>query len=180
MAVEIEFRGPLGRNEFRNLLGLLAKRGKFIKKTRRTTFVFHTNDKTLDLKIRTTDGISEIVLKKGLWGARKREEIVLPIKARSVKDAQGFLAFLGYNKGIIAVRETSVFEYKSIELSLVKCPKNCYFFEAEFIENRLTKNPEEHIRRVLKSLGLEVWSEKEFCDFLEWGNEKIDRHFIIN
>ncbi len=180
MAVEIEFRGPLTKNKFQELFKFFRKKTRFARKTKRKTFVFFTNDKTLDLKVRTTDGVSEIVAKKGFWGARKREEIILPIKTDLIKAAQKFLALLGYKKGIIAIRETYIFKYKNIEFSLVKCPKNYYFYEAEFIGNKAIKNPEKHVKKILESLGLKVWSEKEVYDFLMWGNKKIDKHFSLD
>lgn len=180
MPIEIEFRGPLTKNKFQKLLRFFKKEARFVKKTKRKTFVYFTNDKTLDLKVRTTDGISEIVIKKGFWGARKREEIILPIKAKLIEEVQKFLAFLGYKKGIIAVRETYIFEYKSIEFSLVKCPKNYYFYEAEFINNKTTKNPKNHIKKILEYLELKVWSEKEVYNFLMWCNKKIDKRFSFN
>jgi len=179
MKFEIELRGPLTKSKFQSLLNFLREQARFIKKTERTTFVFHTNDKTLDLKIRTTDGASEIIVKKGFWGARKREEIVLPIEAEAIGAAKKILTALGYQKGIIAERETFIFEYKGIELSLVKCPKDYYFYEAEFIRKRSIRNPEEYVKQILKLLGLKIWSEKEVYEFLMFCNRKIDKHFAL-
>ena len=179
MAIEIEFRGPLTKTGFRKLLGFLKKKGEFVKKTKRKTFVFFTDDKTVDLKVRTTDGQSEIVVKKGFWGARRREETVLPIETRLIGTAQKLLAALGYQEGVIALRETELFVYQEVEFSLVKCPKNYYFYEAEFVGGQSIKDPEAHVERVLKSLGLEVWSEKENYHFLMFCNQKIDKHFNL-
>lgn len=179
MAIEIEFRGPLTKVGFRKLLGFLKKNGKFVKKTKRKTFVFFTNDKTVDLKVRTTDGQSEIVVKKGFWGARKREEIVLPIKTKLVEVAQELVAALGYKEGVIALRESQIFVYQGVEFSLVKFPKNYSFYEAEFAGGQSIKDPEAHVERILKSLELEIWSEKENYDFLMFCNQKIDKHFKI-
>ena len=180
MAVEIEFRGPLTEKEFQKLFNFLKKEAKFVKRMKRKTFVFGINDKTIDLKVRTTDNVPEIVLKKGFWGARRREEIVLPLKTNSTKSALRFLTILGYNKGIIAIRDNYIFNYKNIEFSLVKCPKNYYFYEAEMINNKAVKNPERHIKEVLESLNLKVWSEKEVYDFLMWCKRKIDKPFSFN
>lgn len=179
MAIEIEFRGPLTKAGFQKLLGFLKRKGRFVKKTKRKTFVFFTDDKTLDLKVRTTDGESEIVVKKGFWGARKREEIVLPIETKLVGVAQELLAALGYEEGVIALRETEVFVYKDVELSLVKCPKNYYFYEAEFVGGKSIKGPEAQVERILKFLELEIWSEKEVYDFLMFCNQNIDEHFNL-
>lgn len=180
MAFEIEFRGPLAKSGFQKLLKFLRVKGKFLRILRRKTFVYYTKDKNLDLKVRTTNSASEIVLKKGFWGARKREEIIIPISSKSVKLAQKFLAALGYMEGIIASRETNLFEYENIEFALVKCPKNYYFYEAEFINNNSIKDPGAHIKKILKGLGLKVWSEKETYDFLMFCNKKIDEHFKFN
>ena len=180
MAVEIEFRGPLTKSGFKKLLKILKINGKFIRILKRKTFVYHTKDKNLDLKVRTTNNASEFVLKKGFWGARKREEIIIPISSESVKLAQKFLDALGYKEGIIASRETHLFEYKSIEFAIVKCPKDYYFYEAEFISSNSIKNPEAHIKKILKALGLKVWTEKETYDFLMFCNKNIDEHFKFN
>ena len=180
MAEEIEFRGPLSEVEYKKLDEFLKKNGEFTKKWSRKTFVFHTRDKTLDLKVRTTGKASEIVLKKGFWAARKREEIIIPISGRSVDLAKRFLAALGYKDGIITYRITHLFQYQSIEFALVKCPKNYYFYEAEFIKDKSIKNPEKHIQRVLKSLGLKIWSIKESYDFLMFCNREIDKPFSVS
>lgn len=179
MAVEIEFRGPLTKTGFQKLLAFLKRNGKFVKRTKRKTFVFFTDDKTLDLKVRITDGQSEIVVKKGFWGARKREEIVLPIETKLVGAAQEILAALGYEEGVMTLREAEVFVYKDVEFSLVKCPKNYYFYEAEFVGGKSIKDPEAHVKRVLKSLELGIWSEKEVYDFLMFCNQNIDEHFKL-
>jgi adenylate cyclase class IV len=180
MITEIELRGPLGKAGFQKLLRFLKKEAKFIKRSKRKTFVFHTNDKTLDLKVRTTDGNSEIVVKKGFWGAKKREEIILPIKISQVDKAKKLLAALGYKTGIVPLRETFVFEYKDIEFSLVKCPKSYYFYEAEFIGSKSIKEPEAYVQKILESLGLKIWSEREVYDFLMFCNKEIDEHFEVS
>jgi len=179
MTIEIEFRGPLTKNKFQELLNFFQKEADFVKRMKRKTFVFFMKDKTLDLKVRTTEGIPEIVLKKGFWGARKREEIILPLRvgANSTKSALRILGLLGHTKGIIAIRDNYIFNYKNIEFSLVKCPKNYYFYEAELINNRKIKNPEEHIKEVLKSLNLKAWSEKEVYEFMMYCKKNIDEHF---
>ena len=129
--------------------------------------------------MRTIDNVSEIVIKKGFWGARKRKEIILQIEEKELDSAKMFMALLGYKKGIIAIRETHIFDYKGIEFSLVKCPKNYYFYEAEFIKNKSVKDPEKYIENVLESLDLKVWSEKEVYDFLMFCNKNIDKSFSI-
>lgn len=179
MNIEIEFRGPLTKADYQKLFQFLKKNGRFLKKWQRETYVFHTRDKALDLKVRTTNRASEIVVKKGFWGARKREEIILPIASKHVQTAQQFMVALGYNSGTIASRTTFLFEYQCLEFALIKCPKNYYFYEAEFIENKTIKNPEKHMQKVLKSLDLKVWSEREVYDFLMFCNQKIDQPFKI-
>ena len=177
MATEIEFRGPLTKIEFQKLLDFLRKEADFVKQMERKTFVFENKDKTLDLKVRTTDGVPEIVLKKGFAGARKREEIILPLKTNSIKEAIRLFSLLGHNKGIIAIRDNYIFNYKNIEFALVKCPGGYCFYEAEFINGKGIKNPEKHIKEVLKSLNLTAWSEEEVYDFMMYCKKNIDEHF---
>jgi hypothetical protein len=45
------------------------------------------------------------------------------------------------------------------------------------INNKKTKNPEKHIKEVLKSLNLVVWSEKEVYNFMMYCKKNIDKHF---
>lgn len=177
MATEIEFRGPLTKSEFQRLLTFLKKEADFVKQMKRKTFVFENKDKTLDLKVRTTDGVPEIVLKKGFMGARRREEIVISLKTNSIKEVLRLFSLLGHNKGIIAIRDNYIFNYKNIEFALVKCPNNYCFYEAELINNKGTKNPEKHIKGILESLNLKVWSEKEVYNFMMYCKKNIDEHF---
>jgi hypothetical protein len=178
MAIEIEFRGPLTKEEYNKLFAFLKKNGQFKKKWTRETYVFFTEDKSLDLKVRTTDGATEIVIKKGKWGASQREEIILPVDSASVEIAKKFLAALGYNEGIIAVRETNIFLYQEVEFAVVKSPDGLFFYEAEYVGEPV-KNPEKQILKVLRSLNLNVWSEKEVVDFF-LACRKTDRHFKID
>jgi hypothetical protein len=177
MKIEIEFRGPLTKNEFKKLLNFLKREAEFVKRMERKTFVFFNKDKTLDLKVRITDGVPEIVLKKGFAGARRREEIIIPLKTDSTEEAVKIFSLLGHNKGIIAIRDNYIFNYKNIEFALVKCPNNYCFYEAELINSKVIKNPEKHIKEVLKSLDLKVWSEKEVYDFMMYCKKNIDEHF---
>ena len=176
MAIEIELRGPLTKNKYQKLLGFLKKEGQFVKELERKTFLFDISDQTLDLKVRTTNGLSEIVLKKGFWGARKREEIILPIETKLVDEAVKLFALLGYNKGGIAIRDSHIFNYKNIEFAVVRCPKGVYYYEAEFLANKNIKNPEKHIENILNELDLKIWSDKEFLNFLKVCN-KINSRF---
>jgi len=177
MAIEIEFRGPLEKNEFLKLLSFFKKEAEFVKRMKRKTFVFDSKDKTIDLKIRTTDRVPEIVLKKGFAAARRREEIIIPLKTDSMKEAVRIFSLLGHNKGIIAIRDNYIFNYKNIEFALARCPNGYCFYEAELINNKGVKNPEKHIKDVLKSLDLRVWSEKEVYDFFMYCKKNIDEHF---
>ena len=176
MAIEIELRGPLTKIGYRRLISFFKKEAEFVKEMKRKSFLFDIKDQTIDLKVRTTDGVPEIVLKKGFWGAKRREEILLPIRANTEESAIRLFALLGFSKGGIAVRESHIFNYHGIEFSVVKCPKGVYYYEAEFISNKKTANPERHIEGVLKSLDLKIWSDKEFLGFLKVCN-KINKRF---
>jgi len=179
MPTEIEFRGPLTKDEFQKVLSFFKKEAEFVKRMKRKTFVFENKDRTLDLKVRTTDGVPEIVLKKGFIGARRREEIILPLKTSSTKDAVRLFSLLGHNKGIIAIRDNYIFNYKNIEFALVKCPDGYCFYEAELINSKGIRNPEKHIKEVLKSLDLKAWSEKEVYNFMMYCKKNIDEHFEL-
>ena len=176
MAIEIEIRGPLTRDGYQRLISFFKKEAEFVKEMKRTSFLFDIDDTTIDLKVRTTDGVPEIVLKKGFWGARRREEILLPIKSKSEQSAIRLFTLLGYNKGGIAIRESHIFNYKNIEFSVVKCPKGVYYYEAEFLPNKKIKNPEKYIEGILNSLGLKIWSDNEFLKFLKVCS-KINKKF---
>ncbi len=180
MATEIELRGPLTKTEFQRVFSFLKKKGRFIKKIKRKTFVYYFPNKKLDIRIRITNGFSEIVVKEGVWSSRKRQEVIFPINSKSVKKAQKFLAALGYTKGGIALRESYIFKFKYVEFALVKCPKGYYFYEAEFIKNKKIVNPEKYILDILNSLNLKVWSEKEVIKFFMFCKKRIDKPFRIN
>lgn len=67
--------------------------------------------------------------------------------------------------------------YCTIEFALVKCPGGHCFYEAELINGKGVKNPEKHIKEVLKSLNLKAWSEKEVYEFMMYCKKNIDEHF---
>ncbi|PIS14511.1 hypothetical protein COT64_02200 [Candidatus Shapirobacteria bacterium CG09_land_8_20_14_0_10_39_12] len=62
---------------------------------------------------------------------------------------------------------------------MVKCPKDYFFYEAELMGERKKENPEEYVLKILKSLGLKIWSENQVYDFLMFCNNEIDEHFKL-
>ena len=186
--VEVEHRGRLTENKFRELKNFLKRKGKFVAIKKRFSVIYSSSrgkesfklDRSpIDLKVRITNKKAELVLKYGQWsGNDARKEFLFPIEAKKFGEMIEFLQILGYYYGVLQATTTYVYLYKGIEFALVRVPRWGYYFEAEIDTTPAkVKKANEKIKAVCDELGISVVSDREFCQLLTSLNNRPGYRF---
>lgn len=175
--IEVEHRGVLTKEKFDSIKQFLEKKGKFVKEKDRFSVIYFPRGKErlgvpkspLDLRVRITNKKAEIIMKYGKSsGADARKEFSFPIDPNQFEEATEFLFYLGFYYGALQATKTYVYMYKDVEFAIVNAPAFGHYFEAEILTGKKEiQNANQKIMSVMKELGLEVLSEKDFYKWLE-------------
>lgn len=175
--IEIEHRGHLTKEKFRELNDFLRKNGKFIGEKDRFSIIYYPRgEETLelgrsktDLKLRITNKKAELVLKYGKWsGNDARKEFLFSIDSKKFEEMIEFLKILGYYYGVLQATKSYIYLYKGVELALVEVPKFGHYFEAEITADpNFIKRADKKIASMCQCLGLNIFNDKSFRKLLE-------------
>ena len=184
---EIEVRGPLHKDQFDRLLKFFSKKGKEKDYKERVLIDFSESigskkldKRSVDLRIRSTNGIPEIILKQGKWAAQDaRNEISILTERGSFDKLVEFFGAIGITKGVLCERNIATFDYKDIEFALIKIAEKYYTFEAEVLvgDRKESEIARKKINDVCRELGLDIYSDKEFFDFIQLLNGTVNKKF---
>ena len=169
MPIEVEIRGPLTEEEFARVSAFLIKNGKEHARKERVLVAFDDDDPLLDVRVRITNGVPELIVKKGRFGASEaREEFsTIAEKGQFIPLVKTCFA-MGYRSGIIAERNSHVYEYDDVEFALIDVPGHSKFFEAEMLVNDIAGSTDarEHILATCSALRLSVFDEEGFTMYV--------------
>ncbi len=134
-----------------------------------------------DIRVRTTNGVPEIIIKLGGWGGvdeSRKELSVVGRKGEFDKMIQ-MMAALGHKQGIVAIRKGKIYDYKGIEFSLVEVPNHSYYFEAEKMvsDEAEKKIAIKEIMKICGELKLETLTQQGFFDYIHELNTKVNEQF---
>lgn len=185
--IEIEFRGPLSKDEFTKLDKFLKQEGHFKLNKERILIDYSTfisteglKGRVNDIRLRVTNKIPEIIVKIGKMSeAESRKEIsILANRGDFDKLVQVFAA-LGFTKGMLCVRRSRVYMYKNIEFSLVEVPNHSFYFEAERLISsiRNKEQAQRDIRKVCKRLNLRLFNDKTLFSYIRKLNKEANEVF---
>jgi len=185
---EVEIRGLLTKKKYEELANLFSKEAKFLYDKDRVLVCYPdpetgslVEECNTDIRIRTTNGIPEIIIKQGEWGStnESRRELSLVGKKGEFDKMVMMLSALGHKKGVLAVRKGQVFEFKGIEFSLVEVPNHSYYFEAEVMVEDLEEQEKatKRINKICGELGLKTLSQQEFYDYINILNAESNELF---
>lgn len=187
--IEVEVRGPLTEEHRCELVEKFEKEGKFIENKDRAMVCYPdpesgslVEDLNTDIRVRNANGIPELIVKKGKWGAtdESRREYSLKGKPGQFHEMIEMLGVMGFCQGMAIVRLGKVYMYKGVEFSLMEVPGHSYFFEAEIMSKAEEKEDAlRNIKKVCKDLGLEVFTEKAFFEHINVLNKEANIDFKI-
>ncbi|MCX6723167.1 MAG: CYTH domain-containing protein [Candidatus Staskawiczbacteria bacterium] len=182
--IEVEHRGLLTEEKFKELNKYLKDNGKFLSKKDRFSLIYYSHgkeadfklqkDNPIDVRLRITNKKSELVLKHGAWGGKDaRKEFSFPIDSKKFEDMIELLQVLGLYYGGLQATKTMVYLYKGVEFALVKVPGWGYYFEAEISVNPdLVDKANKKMDLVCHELKLEALDEKSFYNLCEELNQR--------
>ena len=174
--IEIEMRGPVPEDKVGILKERLKKEALFVELKNRVLIDYTTfldgetiEDRTTDIRIRNTNGTSEIIVKTGKWGGSDVRDEFKVQTLDTFDSLVRIMDLLGYKKGVLCVRNSEVYQLGDVEIALVEVPGHSYYFEAE-IETNEGKEHEllkSKILTTVSSLGLELFSDEEFYAYIK-------------
>ena len=187
--IEVEMRGSLDKSKIPTLVEKILSIGEFVQRKERVLIDYSTclpeqgiKGRKLDIRLRNTNKLSEIILKTGAWGGSDAR------REYSVKTNDSFdtlvqiYKLLGLNKGVLCVRNIDAYTYKSVEIALVEVPEHSYFFEVEIelAETEGTEKAQATLKEVLDELGLITYSDTEYFAYIELLNKEANTIFDAN
>lgn len=187
--IEIEMRGPLDKSAIPVLVEKILSEGEFVQRKERVLIDYSTclpdhgiEGRKLDIRLRNTNKLSEIILKTGAWGGSdaRRE---YGIKTQDSFDTLvQIYKLLGLNKGVLCVRNIDVYTYRGVEIALVEVPNHSYFFEAEIelSETDGTEEAQSALKNILNKLDLTPYSDTEYFSYIELLNKQANTIFDAN
>jgi len=180
-AMEVEVRGPLSEEETPKLLERLGREGQY-EGLRDRFFINFTDDRMrargLDLRVRMTNGRTEIVAKSGKWLGEIRTETILDLGEGQFQTAVALFAALGITQGVACRRLIHQYRIDDISLSVIEVPGHSWFYEAE--ETCSAKEQARCRSRILErldSLGLRSFSEEGFVAYVAELDVKANERF---
>lgn len=187
--IEVEMRGKLDSSAIPELVEKILSNGEFVQRKERVLIDYSTclpeqgiEGRKLDIRLRNTNKLSEIILKTGAWGGSDAR------REYSVKTNDSFdtlvqiYKLLGLSKGVLCVRNIDVYTYKGVEIALVEVPEHSYFFEAEIelAETEGTEKAQATLKEVLDELGLVTYTDAEYFAYIELLNKEANTIFDAN
>lgn len=122
MGKEVELRARVDTEAKQRLASYLAAQAGVRVQTRcfidYSTFLEGIGERKLDVRFRMTDGIPEIVVKKGVFGAAVREEAAARLLEADAEGGLSLMALLGYQKGVCGGRRICRVTVGDIEFAL--------------------------------------------------------------
>ncbi|MGC9968925.1 MAG: CYTH domain-containing protein [Minisyncoccia bacterium] len=183
--IEVEIRGRLNKEEYERLKKFLGEKGKFIKHTNREMFLIYDHPgyshdpmaREVDIRLRNTNGDCEIMMKKKASANNEaREEISLKLRDGDLENAKRIMKALGYPRALKMQRSTDVYEHEGTEWSLVRPPKDYFYYEAEQgaeEEADVSRIHNELVKKA-KALDLEVLGPKEMKEFIAFLDKEVN------
>ncbi len=181
--IEVELRGPVSIEDVKKVEEFLSQNGKF-KTSKDRVLIDYTSDgikeREKDVRLRSTNGIPEIIVKLGKWGGEEaRKEISVVANKGDFDKLVQIFGIIGLTEGVLCVRKSRVYDYKGVEFAFVEVPNHSFYFEAEKLikDSDNKENAIRETKEVCQELGLRLFSEKEFFDYVQLLNNEVNEVF---
>ncbi len=167
--IEVEVRGPITNADHARIAAFLDEKGAS-KKVQDRIFIDYSEPmetRTKDVRIRCTNGVSEIMIKLGKTGGTdSRREFGSKVGENKFDELVGVMHALGYDKGPLCHFKSDIYKYGEFEIVLKAVPghDNRGMFEAEIEVASESEVPQaqEKIEALLAELGVRKFDDAEF------------------
>lgn len=111
--IELEFRAEVLKRSFWRVLRKLRARGKLISKTKRLSVMYFgkIGKIEIDIRVRITNGVSEVVIKRGSFHSHNRIEVSQLIDKSQFIGMVKLMTQLGFTDVKVGERETYNFDF---------------------------------------------------------------------
>jgi predicted adenylyl cyclase CyaB len=185
--IEVEIRGRLDDAGYDRLKAFMDEKGTHQESHEREMFLLrdypgYTRDfvgRDVDIRLRNTNGRCEIMLKQKVGTAR--EEISLKLQDKDLETAKKIVKALGCTETVWMHRLKEVYEYNGIEWSLVICPNNIRYYEAELAIDDPSKVEETQaqLEAQARELGLKVLDEEGTRDLIHQLDTEANKVVVL-
>lgn len=178
--VELELRAEVPQHILSTIADSLQSRGKLVSKTRRLSVMsFGKIGQTeIDIRVRATNGASEVVVKSGDLHGQNRVEVSQRITREQFIGMVRIVAQFGFPLEV-AERETENFQLKNgIMASLVRAGPIAYVEIEKMTNQENLERDRQRLHRVVAHLGVTpIDSRKDFDDLCRRLSEAVDWKF---
>lgn len=184
MNKEVELTARLEKLEYNRLHKYLSKNFQKVSSLKRFMVRFFKERvgvrEPLDFRYKWTNGINELVIKKGALGSRSREETVIKLgKENELPSFVKLFSMLGFKEMIAVYREIEKFQDEHLEISLITAAPY-RFVEVEAINGKTRKEALEHISDFYKKVHLEPLNRRDYQSFLRMLDREVNLAFPIS
>jgi len=170
--IELELRAEVKKDQYPKLLSKLKRGYKLISHTKRLSVMYFgkIGQASLDVRVRITNGDSEVAIKKGVLHAHDRIEMSQSIDRSQFMGMTQLYSLFDF-KSEVAERETHNFDMgRNIVFSLVKAGNIAYVEIEKMSRKQEVEKNKEQLQVILDDFKLKtIANEKEFnklCDRL--------------
>lgn len=180
--IEVEIRGVVADEARGALTALLEREGSAPKVKERVLIDYSTlmeknmRERTKDIRVRATNGVSEIIVKLGAYGGSDaRKELSLPVGEHSFDTLVQVMAALGYERGMLTSRTIYAYAYAGVEITLVHVHDGPWQFEMEKMVEHDADVPQaqKDLHTLAETLGLTVMTKEEWVAHIEYINQHV-------
>lgn len=175
--IEVEIRGRLDEEGYKNLKGFLEENGEHVESHEREMYMLYDYpgfshdplERLVDIRLRNTNGECEIMVKRKMSENNvARGELSLKLVDSDLEKAKEVMKSLGFLQGLKMQRAKDVYRYQGVEWSVVKAPKGYYYFEAECIAQNEAEIEKiyEYLTQKANEMSLKVLSPNEMQEFI--------------
>lgn len=164
--IELELRAEILSKDFDMVLSKLKEEGKFISHTSRLSVMFFGNysDDVIDIRVRVTDGKSEIVIKKGDLHSSDRIEVSQEISNEQFVGMVKIMSQFRFDSKV-GERETWNFEFpNAIVVSLVKAGELSYLEIEKMTDEANQHDDKKELLDIAKKMDVKLVENKEQFD----------------
>lgn len=183
--VEVEVTAKLTKKEYSSLEKYLEKNFTKVSSQKRYMVKFHKKEKInlndeVDIRYKWTNGIHQLVIKKGAMGSKSRQEITIDLANKNQVEHFGKLfSLLGYKLANNVYRELERYENKNLEVTLAKTPGGYLFAEIESLGAKTTQSALKNIHNFCQEVGITPFSKDEYHSYINILDKKVNYQLPI-
>lgn len=184
MNKEVELTAQLSKKQYNGLRRFLSKGYKKTPKQKRFMVRFFREKvdvrESLDIRYKWTNGVHELVIKKGALGSQSRQETIINLRQNNqLEHFVRLFSLLGYKTANAIYREIDRFQDKKVEVSLIT-GYPYYFVEVESINASSKKEALVHVLDFFKKVDLKPLDRAPYQAFQRLFDREVNFIFPLN